>query len=101
MQACDADGARDLQVGSLLYGPIDLGAAPCAEKGDWKVWETTRFDDAPDTGTYVAAFGPGISSWGRLVPVVGPQSSFFAAVGPVGDDWRVLGVLVDGNDARR
>ena len=98
MQACDADGARALQVSSLLYGPINLGSAPCKERGDWKVWETTRFDEAPDAGAYVAAFGPGISSWGRLVPVEGPRSSFFAAVGPVGDDWRVIGVLIDGDD---
>jgi hypothetical protein len=101
VRACDADGARALQLSSLLYGPISLGDAPCKERGEWKVWETTRFADAPDTGDYVAAFGPGISRWGRLVPVEGPRSSFLAAVGPLGDEWRVLGVLVDGNDAGR
>lgn len=98
MEACDADGARALQVSSLLYGPIQLGQAPCKERGAWEVGFTTRFDASPDNGTYVAAFGPGIGSWGRLVPVKGPRSHFFAAVGPLGDEWRVIGVLVDGAD---
>jgi hypothetical protein len=98
MEACDENGARTLQVSSFLYGPIQLGQAPCKERGAWKVGVTTRFDASPDNGTYVAAFGPGIGSWGRLVPVKGPRSHFFAAVGPLGDDWRVIGVLVDGAD---
>ena len=96
VEACDTDGARSLQLSSLLYGPIQLGQAPCKEQGAWQVGATTRFDAAPDNGTYVAAFGPGVGSWGRLVPLTGPHSHFFAAVGPLGDDWRVLGVLVDG-----
>ena len=98
MEACDTGGARSLQLSSMLYGPIQLGQAPCKEQGAWQVGSTTRFDAAPDNGTYVAAFGPGVGSWGRLVPVKGPRSHFFAAVGPLGDDWRVLGVLVDGAD---
>lgn len=96
MEACDDNGARTLQASPLLYGPIQLGRAPCKEPGAWKVGLTARFDAAPDNGAYVAAFGPGIGSWGRLVPVTGPRSHFFAAVGPLGDDWRVIGVLVDG-----
>jgi hypothetical protein len=96
MEACDKAGARTLQLSSLLYGPIQLGQAPCKEQGAWQVGTTARFDAAPDNGTYVAAFGPGVGSWGRLVPVKGPRSHFFAAVGPLGDDWRVIGVLVDG-----
>jgi hypothetical protein len=93
VEACDEAGAGSLQLSPLLYGPIRLGNAPCAEHGTWKVGATDTFANAPDDGTYVAAFGPGIGSWGRLVPVTGPRSSFFAAVGPLGDDWRVLGVL--------
>ena len=98
MEACDDGGARSLQLSSFLYGPIQLGQAPCKERGAWKVGLTARFDASPDNGTYVAAFGPGIGSWGRLVPVKGPRSQFFAAVGPLGDDWRVIGVLDDGAD---
>jgi hypothetical protein len=98
MEACDQNGARALQVSSLLYGPIQLGQAPCKERGSWTVGVTARFDAAPDNGAYIAAFGPGVGSWGRLVPVKGPRSHFFAAVGPLGDDWRVIGVLIDGAD---
>jgi hypothetical protein len=96
-QACDPDGARALQLSSLLYGPLALGDTPCKERGEWRVREATRLAEASDTGAYVAAFGPGVSSWARLVPVEGPRSRFFAAVGPLGDEWRVLGVLVDDN----
>ena len=80
----------------MLYGPIQLGDAPCKERGSWQVGDTETFNVSPDDGTYVAAFGPGIGSWGRVVPVTGPRSHFLVAVGPLGDDWRVLGVLVDG-----
>jgi hypothetical protein len=93
VRACDTTRARSLQLSPLLYGPIRLGNAPCTEHGSWKVGAPTSFAAAPDDGTYIAAFGPGIASWGRLVPVTGPRSSFLAAVGPLGDDWRVLGVL--------
>lgn len=96
VQACDEQGARAVQLSSLLYGPIQLGDAPCKERGSWQVGDTETFNVSPDDGAYVAAFGPGIGSWGRLVPVTGPRSHFLVAVGPLGDDWRVLGVLVDG-----
>ena len=98
LQACDEDAARGLQLSSLLYGPVQLGQAPCKERGPWQVGVTAKFDASPDNGTYLAAFGPGIGSWGRIVPVKGPRSHFFVAVGPLGDDWRVLGVLVDGEN---
>jgi hypothetical protein len=96
LQACDEPAARGLQLGALLYGPVGPGNAPCREPGAWRVGTTTAFAAEADDGTYLAAFGPGIGSWGRLVPVEGRRSRFLVAVGPLGDDWRVLGVLVDG-----
>jgi hypothetical protein len=39
----------------------------------------------------VAAFGPEVGAWARLVPVQGPRSRFSVVVGPLGDAWRVLG----------
>jgi hypothetical protein len=99
MQACDRTAARGLQLGSLLYGPIRLGDAPCRERGSWQVGTPASIAAASDAGTYLAAFGPGIAGWGRIVPVTGPRSHFLVAVGPLGDDWRVLGVLGAGERA--
>ena len=49
------------------------------------------FDAAVEPEAYVAAFGPEVGSWARLVPVQGPRSRFSVVVGPLGDAWRVLG----------
>ena len=53
-------------------------------------------DRAPDTQALVEAYGPDVGSWARLVPVRGPQSHFLAAVAPLGEHWRVIGVTSDG-----
>jgi hypothetical protein len=63
---CDRQGAAALQAGAELYGPAEPEA-------------------------YVAAFGPEVGSWARLVPVQGPDARFHVVVGPLGDAWRVLG----------
>jgi hypothetical protein len=88
---CDRQGAAALQAAAELYGPADLAAAPCQERGRWTVAAARSFDAAVEPQAYVAAFGPEVSSWARLVPVQGPRTRFFAVVGPLGDTWRVLG----------
>jgi hypothetical protein len=87
---CDPRGAAALQAGDL-YGPASLAAAPCAERGRWTVAAARGFDAATDPQPYVAAFGPEVAGWARLVPVQGPHTRFSAVVAPVGDAWRVLG----------
>jgi hypothetical protein len=47
--------------------------------------------DPIDPQPYVASFGPEVAGWARLVPVQGPGTRFFAVVGPLGDNWRVVG----------
>jgi len=88
---CDLQGATALQVGADLYGPADLAEAPCKQRGRWTVGAPRRFDEAAEPEAYVAAFGPDVSSWARLVPVQGPGTRFHVVVGPLGDAWRVLG----------
>jgi len=88
---CDLQGATALQVGADLYGPADLAEAPCKQRGRWTVGAPRRFDEAAEPEGYVAAFGPDVSSWARLVPVQGPGTRFHVVVGPLGDAWRVLG----------
>jgi hypothetical protein len=88
---CDRQGAAALQAGNGLYGPADLAEAPCGRRGRWTVAAPLRFDAAVEPEPYVAAFGPEVGAWARLVPVQGPGIRFHVVVGPLGDAWRVLG----------
>jgi hypothetical protein len=88
---CDRQGAAALHAGGELYGPADLAEAPCRLRGRWTVAGPQRFDQAAEPEAYVAAFGPEVGSWARLVPVQGPGTRFHVVVGPLGDAWRVLG----------
>ena len=97
--ACDAGGATALQAAATLYGPANLPAAPCRERGRWTVAGAQGFDTAPDPQPYVAAFGPDVLGWARVVAVQGPRTRFLAVVAPIGDAWRVLGT--DPADAGR
>jgi hypothetical protein len=90
--ACDEAGAARLQAVQDLYGPIDLLQAPCAQRGRWTAAGRLGFDLAEDPQLYLAAFGPEVQRWARLVPVRGPRSRFSAVVAPLGDAWRVIGI---------
>jgi hypothetical protein len=88
---CDRAAAAGLQAGAELYGPADLPELPCRTRGRWTVAAPESFDAAVEPEAYVAAFGPEVGAWARLVPVQGPGTRFSVVVGPVGDAWRVLG----------
>ncbi|HEU4900475.1 MAG TPA: hypothetical protein VFX88_23360 [Actinomycetota bacterium] len=88
---CDRAGAAGLQAAADLYGPADLAERPCTERGRWTVAAPEGFDAAVEPEAYVAAFGPEVGAWARLVPVQGPRTRFSVVVGPLGDAWRVLG----------
>jgi hypothetical protein len=80
-----------------LTGPMDLLLAPCGEHGSWTATgPAITLDQAEDTQAFVEAYGPDAGTWMRLVPVRGPHIHFLAAVAPLGDDWRVVGVTTDG-----
>jgi len=88
---CDRGGAAGLQAVAELYGPADLPELPCRTRGRWTVAAPQSFDAAVEPEAYLAAFGPEVGAWARLVPVQGPGARFSVVVGPVGDAWRVLG----------
>lgn len=95
LAACDASGAAQLQVSANLYGPASLVRTPCEKRGTWTAGAPVGLDRAPDPKVFLAAFGPEVGTWARLVPVRGPGSAFLAAVAPMGDGWQVMGVAVD------
>jgi hypothetical protein len=92
---CDGDKAQALQAVTPLYGPVDLASAPCRHPGRWTVGQPLSLDRSSDTATLLAAFGADATTWARVVPVGGPTKPFLAAVAPVGETWRVVGVLND------
>jgi hypothetical protein len=96
MAACDAPGAAQLQVAPNLYGPAALVKEPCEKHGTWTAGPPVGLDRTPDPRALLAAYGPEVGTWARLVPVSGPDSRFLAAVAPMGDGWQVMGVAVEG-----
>ncbi len=92
---CDNPGAAALQATPDLVGPADLPRAPCRERGTWKVAAARAFEDEAGLQPYVAAFGPDVQIWARVVPVQGPSTQFTVVVAPLGDAWRVLGANTD------
>lgn len=94
LAACDPAGAATYQVDTHLYGPPSLVGAPCDKGGAWTAGQPAGLDRTPDPRAFLAAFGPEVGSWARLVPVQGPGGQFLAAVAPMGDTWQVLGVAV-------
>lgn len=96
LAACDAPGAAAMQVNPNVYGPSGLVQAPCEQRGTWTAGAPVGFDRAPDPRSLLAAFGPEVGTWARLVPVQGPASTFLAAVAPIGDGWQVVGVALAG-----
>jgi len=96
LAACDAPAAAKLQVTANLYGPAALVRAPCEARGTWTAGAPIGLDRTPDPRAFLAAFGPEVGTWARLVPVQGPGNRFLAAVAPMGDGWQVMGVAVEG-----
>lgn len=91
--ACDQARARALQAVEPLYGPADLASAPCRLGGEWAVGPVAGLETSADTAALQAAFGADVAAWARVVPLRGPSGmSFLAALAPMGEQWRVVGV---------
>jgi hypothetical protein len=86
---CTARAAGELRGG--LLGVVDLAAALCGGRSA-AVGTPGPLD--PDNGIepFLAAYGPDVFSWARVVPVSGPVA-LGAVVAPVGHRWRVIGVI--------
>lgn len=95
LAACDTAGARPSQAADYLYGPVGFYERPCRQHLQLHAGPARPLDASIDDATLVAAFGPDVRGWARAVPVEGPDH-FLAAVAPLGDGWRVIGVMNDG-----
>jgi hypothetical protein len=77
-----------------LYGDgADLAAAQlCGRKGVVHVDGARPLDDNDSYTPLLAAFGPDVGVWARVVPVRAP-SAINLVLAPVGERWLVIGVL--------
>ncbi len=96
-QACDAPGASRLQVSTELLGDDLLPAQICAAPTGWRVGPVQPLSGGPETAAFVAAYGPDLGSYARLVPVTGPGQSLLVGVAPLGSAWRVFGIVPGGS----
>ena len=89
---CDRATATTLQVPVGLVGSPFYADQPCREQGLWRSGPVEPATGAR-LGPLFASYGAEVATWARLVRVDGPKTDFYAAVAPIGDAWRVMGVL--------
>jgi hypothetical protein len=85
---CDPQAASS--AGLLGPGAAGLVDRLCAAKGTIEVESPQPLQDTPDADPYVAAFGPDVLNWARVVRVAGP-AEVDVVVAPVGERWQVIG----------
>jgi hypothetical protein len=82
-----------LQLQRDLLGSPQLAQLACTTKGTWRATGALPVGDLDDITPFVATYGSGVGRWGRGVEVANGDKRFVVVVGPVGDDWRVMGLL--------
>jgi hypothetical protein len=95
-KACDTAGATALQLSATLLGSPDLRDAPCKNKGTWSAGAAIPLSEITNPTVIVSAYGPGVGRWARAVPVTGAVR-FTIVLVPLGDEWRVTGVIPEGS----
>jgi hypothetical protein len=81
-------------TGSLI-GAVSLAADLCGATGDLALGPPGVLDDGTQTTPLLNAYGPEVFTWARVVPVTAPVP-MQVVLGPIADEWRVVGVLPEG-----
>lgn len=81
----------DEYAGGLLGSP-DLARGLCRTKGEIELGAVAPLDPGSGAQPFLAAFGPEVFSWARVVPVAAP-GPLEVVLAPVGERWLVLGVV--------
>lgn len=96
LAACDGAGAAARQVSSDLLGDDSLPGAICTKHARLRAGPAQPVMGGPSTAPFLAAYGPEIGSWARLIPVTGPGQQLLVGVAPLGRSWRVFGIVPGG-----
>lgn len=94
--ACDGPGAAALQVSADLIGDDSIPGAICAKHARLRAAPARPMQGGPETAPFLSAYGPEIGSWARLVPVTGADQRLLVGVAPLGQSWRVFGIVPGG-----
>ena len=85
---CDPEPDSD----ALLLGFPMLADGLCGATGAVTVGGPGALDDAADAAPFLAAYGPEVGIWARVVEVQTPVA-LRVVVAPIGEQWEVIGVL--------
>lgn len=77
--------------GGSLRGSPALAERLCGQEGRVEVQPPSPLTSV-DSGPFLAAFGPRVGDWARVVAVTAPVE-LRAVVAPIGQEWLVIGVL--------
>lgn len=75
-----------------LLGATYLVDGLCRASGTVSVGGVAVLPDSPAVEPFLAAFGPDVGRWARVVPVSSPVR-LSVVTAPVGESWLVIGVL--------
>lgn len=89
-QSCEQPAEREFD--GRLLGPGDARERLCGTSGEVEVGGVGAFRQASSSGGYLAAYGEGVTSWARIVPVAEPVE-MDVVVAPVADEWTVIGTV--------
>ena len=95
-QRCD-DAITGLQLLPQLLGKPELADGVCtsttAGGASYSAEQMARpAADLPELTAFVAAYGPSVGRWARGVVVGNGSNEFTVVLGPLGGEWRVLGL---------
>lgn len=94
--ACDGRGAVALQVAPELLGDDSVPGAICAKQLQLRAGPAQPISGGPSTAPFLSAYGPELGLWARLVPVTGADQQLLVGVAPLGQSWRVFGIVPGG-----
>lgn len=89
------EAVTELQLAPQLLGKPELADALCTADADaaWSAEQVVRpAADLPDLTSFVAAYGPSVGRWARGVVVRSDGNEFTVVLGPLGQEWRVMGL---------
>lgn len=87
------DSLAPIQLAPDLLGAVDLSGLACEAGGTWSTTTAAvPVAELPDVTTLVAAFGPSVGRWGRGVAVTNGTQKMTVVLGPLGEEWRVMGL---------
>ena len=78
---------------AALLGTGRLVDELCASRGPVRVGQPMALEPSESSDPFLAAYGPDVFTWARVVPVTAP-TRVGAVLAPLGPRWRVIGLVV-------